>query len=143
MSVVTTGQIMLRFLRLFSQYRELELLGEHRELDVRSLEGNVLFWRTRAEVAESERDKISAELTHTLKLVANHQAVQAGCVQVPFPDIYVDIPKPPEGIQDPRVEPPRMPRDIQRAAVAESRRKAAIAQQVIRNRADSLGLDSL
>ncbi len=123
---------MTRFLRLFRQYRDLELLQTQAESSRIRADDECRVWRCRADLAEADRDKARNELQSALKAVANFQAIMAGAPLVPFPEEYKPIavtapdpsPGPPAG--------PRTLRDVQRLKVMESRKAAFDRMQAAR-----------
>lgn len=118
---------MIWFLRLFSRYRELEAqIAEAASARI-SAEDDKRYWRSRAEIAESERDKVRASFEYSLKQIANFEAHRAGAPCVPFPDVFKTMPSPPEPVQPntPTVPLRRNARELQQEAVQRSRQTAA------------------
>lgn len=124
---------MIRFLRLFPAYRSLESQLEESAAARIAAEDSARSWRARAEQAEEERGKYIAQNESTLKRMANYQAIQAGSPSVPFPEVYVAMPKEEAG-ENPSAVPGAMRsmRQIEQAAVARSRKQAWERQNAAR-----------
>ena len=118
---------MIWFLRLFARYRLLETqIAEAASARI-SAEDNSRYWRNRAEVAETDKEKARGVFERNLKQVANYEAHRTGAPCVPFPDVWVVPPtafeRPEPGSQE--TSQRRSARDVQQAAIARSRKAAA------------------
>lgn len=102
----------MRFLRLFRAFQLLEAQLASSDSARIKAEDDTRLWRARADAAESERDRAKLEASTALKQVSNWQSLQMGCANVPFPDVYTPMPRPPEteGSSGP---PKRLARDVQ------------------------------
>lgn len=113
---------MTLFLKLFSQFRDLEKHVQASESERIKAEDEVRFWRSRADWAESDRDRARLDLAGALKSISNWQAMVTGS-PVPFPEVSNPTPGPQE--QGPeRVHKERSMRALQQEAVAKSRQVA-------------------
>lgn len=89
-------------------------------------EDDTRLWRSRADSAEADRDKMRDELTTVLKQQSNWQAQMTGAPHVPFPEAYTPPPAPPLAPEGERQSPrPMTLRDMQRSAIMKSRMEAA------------------
>ncbi len=123
--------MIVKFLRLFVDYLNLESLVAKQFAELEQCRRDTFTATIRAEMADKDRDAARAELTHALKMIANYQAVQAGAIVVPFTDVYVDKPTVSEDDSANPKQAERMQmRFIQRQAVAKSRREAFQRQQL-------------
>lgn len=126
--------MILWFLNLFPQYRN----------SLKQLDQQVWEWRVRAELAEADQKKMREELLLTLRRLCNYQALQSGSIQVPFPEVHIDLSKPADDEDTPQSHERKQMREIQKERVANSRRLAAEARQAAINLGrDPLGLDTL
>lgn len=117
--------MILRFLRLFVEFLNLEELCDKQFTELEEARRDVFTATMRAELADKDRDAARAELTHALKMITNWQSVQAGAVAMPFPDVHIDLAKPSLDDSANPKQPERMQmRTIQRQAVSRSRREA-------------------
>lgn len=137
---------MLRFLRLFSAYRLLEQRVSSLEGDVIEADVRARYLQNRVETAETRVREIEDSYSRSLKMLINFQAIHAGSTVVPFPDVHVEMPKPPE---EPQLVPinsfsSRLARDVQRERNQEARRKATEAHtKWLAEQADTLNLNAL
>ncbi len=123
--------MILKFLRMFSAYCQLEDLSAKQFTELAEVRRSEFVAAMRAEQAEQDRDRARGELTHALMMISNWQAVQAGAIMMPFPDVHVEVTKPVEEESANPKQPERMQmRLIQRQAVAKSRREAYSRSQL-------------
>ncbi len=118
--------MILWFLRLFQQFRELEETATEAVDDV-------LEYRIRADMAEEQANKAQHELETTLKRLVNYQAIQAGGIQVPFPDVHIDLAKPVVAEDTEHQRERKQMREIQQERVNNSRRLAYDAAKAVRD----------
>ncbi len=98
-------------LRLFPAFRMLEAdLAATSSARIRA-EDDTRLWRARAESAEAERDKAQVAHSAALKQVANWQSLSMGNPNVPFPEVFIAAPRPPE-VEGPQGPPKRLARDV-------------------------------
>lgn len=92
--------MILRLLRLFAQYRALELQIAELATARISAEDRERLWRSRSESAEQLRDKALDEKERNHKMMANWMALYYGSPSVPFPEVFVSPLR-----EEPEVEP--------------------------------------
>lgn len=141
--------MILWFLNLFPRYRYLQLALDTSTASLREAREEMQIWQARAELAENGMEKANKDHTVTLKRLANYQAIQAGAVQIPFPDVHIDLSKEEEGpVALPKQPERKQMREIQQQRVAQSRRLAAeVSKKILQAQAeravDPLGLNNI